>query len=180
MFSRPMILRSLILKGPVSFGGLKVTTQKISLDVLVRSFSLTNLKLSDSIQYCSIKKLEVNWKLSQQKLDESQPLDKCVAYILKEDIQVPEVTLMLDMAPYVLQKPSSRMNIPDDVKLRRWNPIENKLIRNNMDTLVTGIKQNENKVAFIKSIFTPSEKTNIVGCFLGQGLQDLRLPCEIF
>ena len=55
-----------------------------------------------------------------------------------------------------------------------------------MDTLVTEIKQNKNQDAVIKSIFTPSElewhkeKTNIVGCFLGKGLQDLRLPCEIF
>ena len=82
-----MIPRSVILRGLVP--GLKVITKDISLCVLVRS--LTNLKLSETIQYCSIKKLEVNWKLSQQKLDESQPLDKCVAYILKEDIQVPEV-----------------------------------------------------------------------------------------
>ena len=55
-----------------------------------------------------------------------------------------------------------------------------------MDILVTGIKQNKEKDAFIKSIFTSSklewfkEKTNILGCFLGQGLQDLHLPCEIF
>ena len=57
-----------------------------------------------------------------------------------------------------------------------------------MDTLVTGINQNKNKDAVIKSILIPSdsklkwykEKTNIVGCFLGQGLQDLRLPCETF
>ena len=55
-----------------------------------------------------------------------------------------------------------------------------------MDTLVREMKQNINKDAFIKSIFTSSdleyhkEKTNIVGCFIGQGLQDLRLPCETF
>merc|ERR1711946_47108 len=106
MFIRPMILRSVILRGSVSFGGLKVTTKDISLSVLVRS--LTDLKLSESIQYCSIKKLEVNWELSQQELDKSQPLDKCVAYILKEDIQVPEVTLMLNIASHVLQSPRYR------------------------------------------------------------------------
>ena len=115
MFIRPMILRSALLRGPVSFEGLKVTTKDISLSVLVRS--LTNLKLSEPIQYCSTKKLEVNWKLSQQKLDVSQPLDKCVAYILNEDIQVPEVTLMLDSAPWVLVEPRGRKNIPDNVKL---------------------------------------------------------------
>ena len=156
----------------------------ISLSVLVRS--LTNLKLCEPIQYCSIKKLEVNWKLSQQKLDESQPLDKCVAYILKEDIQVPEVTLILDSAPYVLRSPKYRKSIPNNVIYGRWSPIDHEVIRNNMDTLMTGTKQNKNKDEVIKSIFTSSklewhkEKTNIVGCFLGQGLQDLRLPCEIF
>merc|ERR1712110_716299 len=97
-----------------------------------------------------------------------------------------EVTLMLNKAPYILSWSRSRMNIPDEVKLRRWSPIDNELIRNNMDTLVTGIKQKKNKDAVISSIFTPSklkwhkEKTNIVGCFLWQGLPDLRLPCEIF
>merc|ERR1719151_112362 len=55
-----------------------------------------------------------------------------------------------------------------------------------MNVLLTGIGQKKNKDAVLKSIFTPSSshlhkrKTNIVGCFLGQGLPDLRLPCEIF
>ena len=184
-----MILRSVVLRGPVPGSGLKmmnlqVTPKDIALSVLVRS--LTSLKLTESMQYCSIKKLGVNWDLSQQKLDKSQPLDKCVAYILKEDIQVPEVTLMLNKGSWVLANSRSKQNIPDDVKLRRWSPIEHELIKNNMDTLVKGIRQRKNKDAVIQSIFTPSklkwhkEKTNIVGCFLGQGLPDLRLPCEIF
>merc|ERR1712029_405375 len=47
-----------------------------------------------------------------------------------------------------------------------------------------------NKDAVIKNIFSLKlasnlpkwqlEKTNVIGCYLGQGLQDLRLPCEIF
>ena len=79
-----------------------------------------------------------------------------------------------------------RKNIPDNVKIRGRRPIEQELIRNNVDTLMTGIKQVKNKDAFIKSMFTSSEleyhkeKTNILGCFFGQGLQDLRLPCETF
>ena len=163
---------------------LQVTSKDISLSVLVRS--LTSLKLSKSIQYFSIKKLEVNCDLSRQKLDKSEPLDKCVAYILKEDIQVPEVTLMLNKASWSLKQSRRCMNIPDDVKVGRWSPIDHELIRKNMDTLVTGIKQKKNKDAVIKSLFIPSklkwhkEKTNIVGCFLGQGLPDLRLPCDIF
>ena len=62
-----MFLRSAILRGLVPGGGLKVTTKDISLSGLVRN--LTNLKLSDSIQHSSIKKFEVNRKLSQQNLD---------------------------------------------------------------------------------------------------------------
>ena len=55
-----------------------------------------------------------------------------------------------------------------------------------MNDLLTGIGQKKNKDAVLESIFTPSSstlhkrKTNIIGCFLGQGLPDLRLPCEIF
>ena len=78
------------------------------------------------------------------------------------------------------------MNIPDEVKVNRWGPNEEQLISDNMDSLLTGIRQKKNKDAVLESIFTPSverwlnEKTNIIGCYLGQGLPDLRLPCETF
>ena len=76
------------------------------------------------------------------------------------------------------------------MKRKRWTPIDNELIRNNLDVLVTSIKQKKNKDAVIENIFSPklthhwpkwqNEKINVIGCFLGQGLPDLRLPCEIF
>merc|ERR1719305_1746907 len=76
--------------------------------------------------------------------------------------------------------------IPDEVKWNRWGPDEDQLIRDNMNDLLTGIGQKKNKDAVLESIFTPSSstlhkrKTNIIGCYLGQGLPDQRLPCEIF
>jgi len=82
--------------------------------------------------------------------------------------------------------PKKKFNIPDEVKWQRWGPGDDQLIVDNMDDLLTGIGQKKNKDAVLKSIFTPSSstlhkrKTNIVGCFLGQGLPDQRLPCEIF
>ena len=126
--------------------------------------------------------------MSEIKLDTREPLDKCVAYILKKDIQVPELTLMLNKPFYVVTHSRRKAQIPDEVKRNRWSPIDNELIRNNMDILMTGIRQKEKKDAVIENMFrrpnsahkwSPKwhmEKTNVVGCFLGQRLPDLRLP----
>ena len=134
-----------------------------------------------------IKILEVNKELSLMKLDKSQHLNKCVDHILKKDIQVPEVTLMLNKRSNVSTIQSrSYYNIPAEVKMRRWGPNDIQIISDNFDALVTGIGQERNKDAVIESIFTPSkevfhaEKTNIIGCYFGQGLPDLRLPVETF
>ena len=186
-----MILRrSVILGGFVpGLGGFKINNLQVltsdNLSVLVRC--LTNVKLREQpIKYCSIKKLEVNQELSRLKLDKRDHLDKCVTYILKEDIQVPELTLMLNKPSWVFGQSRRHAQIPDEVKRNKWSPIDNELIRNNMEILVKAIRQTKNKDAVIENICRPklklkwhTEKTNIIGCFLGQGLPDLRLPCEI-
>ena len=180
------MIKSMILRG------LKVTAKDNPLSVLVRHF--TNVKLSDQpIKYCNIKKLEVNQELSRQVLDRRDHLDLCVDYILKEDIQVPELTLMLNKPLYVVGGGyRKKYQIPDEVKISRWSPIDYNLVKKNMDVLVTAIGQKENKNEVIENIFSPKtklaykwpkwhkEKTNVIGCFLGQELPDLRLPCEIF
>ena len=183
-----MILRSVILSG-FKLNNLQVTTKDNSLSVLVRC--LTNVKLSDQqVKYCNIKKLKVNQELSQMKLNNREHLNKCVTYILKEDIQVPEMTLMLNKPVWIVGHSRKNQQIPDEVKRNRWSPIDNDLIKKNMDILVTAIRQKKNKDAVIENIFSPKsahnwpkwhlEKTNVIGCFLGQRLPDLRLPCEIF
>ena len=153
--------------------------------VLVRT--LTAVKLSEPSSYCSIKKLEVNQKISQMKLDRKDFLDKSVIHILKKDIQVLEVPLMLDKRMTLNSlKNCRRASIPDSIKIGKWNPDDDKLIRQNLDNLVNEMRSKKNRDAFIENIFSPSgkefykEKINIVGSFLGQGLSDPRLPCEIF
>merc|ERR1719189_2949814 len=83
--------------------------------------------------------------------------------------------------------PRSRFKkIPDNVKVGRWTQKDFQLIRTNMDSLVAVTRAKKNKDEFLKDIFSPSEvklhmeKINIIGCFLGQGLTDLRLPCEVY
>ena len=89
-----MLLRSVLLSG-FKANIFQVTKKDPSLSVLVRC--LTNVTLSEKlVKYCNIKKLEVNQELSEMKLDKKEDLDKCVAYILEKDIQVPELTLMVN------------------------------------------------------------------------------------
>ena len=138
-----MILRSVILSG-FKLNNLQVTTKDNSLSVLVRC--LTNVKLSDQqVKYCNIKKLKVNQELSQLKLNNKEHLNKCVTYILKEDIQVPEMTLMLNKPLWVVGHSRKYEQIPDEVKRNRWSPIDNDLIKKNMDILVTAIREAFNK-----------------------------------
>ena len=160
---------------------------KTDISMLVRT--LAAAKLSEPSGYCSIKKLEVNQKLSQMKLDRKDCLDKSVMYILKKDIQVLEVPLMLDKKTNmnsIRKYYGKNANIPDSIKFGKWNPDDDKLIRQNLDNLVNEMRSEKNRDAFIENIFSPSgnayylEKINIVGSFLGQGLSDPRLPCEIF
>merc|ERR1719410_1878290 len=77
------------------------------------------------------------------------------------------------------------LNLPNEIKVSRWNPDEDQLIKNNMDSLMIEMRI-ENRDVFLNNLFSPSaekyhkEKINIVGCYLGQGLKVPRLPCEIF
>ena len=187
MMLRQMSSRVLVSGGSglqLQMKNLTVPNVDWSLSVLVRS--LTNVKLRDPIKYCSIKELKVNQELSLMKLDNTQHLDNCVDHILKKDIQVPAVTLMMDRKINNVIQTKKELNLPDEVKWRRWGPDDDQLIVDNMNDLLTGIGQKKNKDAVLESIFTPSSstlhkrKTNIIGCYLGQGLPDLRLPCEIF
>ena len=186
-----MILKSVIHRGFKAIN-LQVTPKDTSLSVLVRC--LTNVKLSEKpVKYCNIKKLEVNQVLSEMKLDKGDHLDMCLAYILEEDIKVPELTLMLNKPLWVVGDSKRRNKIPDEVKKGRWTPIDNDLIKKNMDFLVTAIGQKEDEDEVMKNLFRPKlarnlapwpkwhlQKINVIGCWLGQGLPDLRLPCEIF
>ena len=158
---------------------------KTDLSILVRT--LTAVKLSEPKSYCSIKKLEVNQKISQMVLDRKDYLDRSVIHILKKDIQVLELPLMMNKtASLGALKHGKKLKISDEIKVRRWNPDEDQLVKNNMDILMSELKSKKNRDVFLTNLFFPSaekyhnEKINIVGCYLGQGLKDPRLPCEIF
>ena len=70
--------------------GVLIPSENLKTDISVLVRTLAAVKLSEPSGYCSIKKLEVNQKISQMKLDRKDFLDKSVMYILKKDIQVPE------------------------------------------------------------------------------------------
>ena len=159
---------------------------KTDISMLVRT--LTAAKLCEPSSYCSIKKLEVNQKISQMRFDHKDSLDKSVSHILRKDIQVRELPLMLDrkMTLQTLYRKGKNNNIPDIVKIARWTPDEDRVIQNNIDNLVSETRSKKDREGFLENLFSPSkkklhkEKINIVGNYLGQGLKDPRLPCEIF
>ena len=159
---------------------------KTEISILVRT--LTAVNLCEPTSYCSIKKLEVNQKISQIVLDRKDYLDRTVIHILKKDIQVFELPLMMNkkLSLAYLSKSWKRLNIPDEIKVLRWNPDEDQLIQNNMENLMGELRSKKNRDVFLNNLFSPSdkkyhkEKINIVGSYLGQGMKDPRLPCEIF
>ena len=114
---------------------------KTDITNLVRN--LTAVKLSEPKSYCSIKKLEVNQKISQMVLDGKDYLDMSVIHILKKDIQVLELPLMMNktLSWSNLSTNWKKLNIPDEIKVGRWNPDEDQLIQNNIDSLISQINE---------------------------------------
>ena len=163
---------------------------RVGIDISVLVRCLADVKLSDPLAYCNIKKLEVNQKISQMSLDRKDYLDKSVKHILKKDIQVFEMPLMLNRRVSLNalnhREIYRKSAIADGIKTGRWNPNEDQLIQKNMDILLGEMRSKKNREVFLENLFSPSEKKytkekiNIVGSFLGQGLKDPRLPCEIF
>ena len=99
--------------------GVLFPRDNVKTDITMLVKTLTSVKLSEPKSYCSIKKLEVNQKISQMVLDGKDSLDLSVMHILKKDIQVLELPLMMNktLSWSTLSRQWKRLNIPEGLKM---------------------------------------------------------------
>ena len=105
---------------------------------------VASLEPSASVKLSSIQNLEVNKKLLQSLTGPgSGYLDKCVQFILSQQIKVPEISLMvadkLSEVTYLTTKPYYNKEpflegLPKELKLGRYNPKDLSLLKKNMNT----------------------------------------------
>ena len=149
---------------------------------------VASLEPSASVKLSSIQNLEVNKKLLQSLTGPgSGYLDKCVQFILSQQIKVPEISLMvadklsevtyLTTKPYHIKEPFLE-GLPKELKLGRYNPKDLSLLKKNMNTLLKGVELLDEEVKALENIFSFSEdkyhkeKQNIIGLWLSQGMKD--------
>ena len=146
------------------------------------------------VKLCSIRRLEANRRLLETTSGSSGHLDKCVQFILNKDIMVQETALMLDkrvriqtLRPTTLFSTSKEHmeDIPPEMKIGKFNPKDDECIKKNLESLLkcVNLSKDENKVR--EEIFSLSleddhlKKINVIGLWLSQGLEGVRLPCDV-
>ena len=163
--------------------------------VPIKSLVTVVPSLEPSVKLSSIQNLEVNKKLLQSLTGpDSGYLDKCVQFILSQQIKVPEISLMvadkLSEVTYLTTKPYYNKEpflegLPKELKLGRYNPKDISLLIKNMNTLLKGVELLDEEDKALENIFSFSEekyhkeKQNIIGLWLSQGMKDVRLPCDV-
>ena len=163
--------------------------------VVARSLATAPAAARDPpVKRCSIRKLEANQKLLKTKTTpQTAAMDKCVKFILNRDIQVSEVSLMLDKRIRVktlrnsilTNSKSDRNNIPTEMKIGKFNPKDDETIKINMESLLKGVKLSKHEDEVLNQILSLSveddhlKKLNVIGLWLSQGLEDIRLPCDV-
>ena len=112
-------------------------------------------------------------------------LDQCVRAAFKEDIRVPKVCVEVTRASVISWKHGRKHNSLKypSVSANHFTPLETQIIQINAERIRA--KLTENKEDFYQDLFLDqsersSDKENIVGHFLSQGLEDARHPGDVF
>ena len=146
------------------------------------------------VKLCSIRRLEANRRLLETTSGSSGHLDKCVQFILNKDIMVQETALMLDkrvriqtLRPNTLFSTSKEHmeDIPPEMKIGKFNPKDDECIKKNMESLLKSVNLSKDGNKATEEVFSLSleddhlQKINVIGLWLSQGLEGVRLPCDV-
>ena len=76
-------------------------------------------------------------------------------------------------------------DIPPEMKIGKFNPKDDECIKENMELLLESVNLSKDENKAKKEIFFLSvedghlQKINVIGLWLSQGLEDVRLPCDV-
>ena len=80
---------------------------------------------------------------------------------------------------------SDRVNIPAEMKIGKFDPKDDEIIIINMESLLKSVKLSKHEDEVLNQILSLSvendhlNKLNVIGLWLSQGLEDIRLPCDV-
>jgi len=130
------------------------------------------------IEFCKLGDIE-ELKHIEKDFTAKSSQNKICKFILKENIKVPN---LIGFTRATMPQSLIHLNLPEDVSLGKFNAEEDNLIQKNMETL-----SNKTKVKSYGDILLLDSKDEfchakmeIIGSFLSQGLQKIRLPKEVF
>ena len=143
-------------------------------------------------QFCEIMELNINKEILKSNLDQGY-LNKAVRITLRKNILVPKVSLLCGFTRIrrgfmSLDFTTKRVRdqLPSQMKVGSFTPKEKFLIKENTDALLCDLKANENRNEVFTDFFVNDEneyhgeKVHILGLYFAQGMESIRLPCEVF
>jgi len=156
-----------------------------SLNVFERALTSTNYavqktNVNDEIQFSKLKEIELLKSLEKHTFNTNSSQDVACRFILNENILVPN--LIGYTKATVSFRRSDFRNLPSVVSFGKFDAGEDKIIVENMENLVKWAKMNSfDEVLDVD----PSDENlvtrmEIIGSYLSQGLQNIRLSQEVF
>ena len=159
---------------------------------LIRNASTRGGGKTKKIELINIMDLEINRKIFQTNLKKGY-LNKWVHLALSENIRVPEESLKCGFSVIRNDFDSNFTNfkekLPDKMKIGFYSPKEKELIVKNTESFTSTLSKKVDQKDVLNEVFLSvedkdktflTEKIHIVGLYLSQGMEVIRLPCEVF
>ena len=110
-------------------------------------------------------------------------LDQCVRAAFKEDIRVPQVCVEVTRVSVISWKHGKKYSLKyPSVSANNFTPLETEIIQMNAERMrakLTKKKEDFYEALFLDQSERSSDKENIVGHFLSQGLEEARHPGDV-
>ena len=154
----------------------------ISLAPSLRQSLNSDLKIEDDTQI-NIRKVAKYTSIAK-KSNTGNLMDQCVKVAIKSNMKIPKVSVDVTRVSMFSVKCSSklRMTFPG-VTGNHVTPLETEIIKRNAERFRSKLKLDKDQFyeeLFLSQDAESSEKENIVGHFLSQGLKEPRHPGEVF
>jgi len=148
--------------------------------LISRNYAVQKTNVNDEIQFSNLKEIELLKSLEKHTFNTNSSQDVACRFILNENIMVPN--LIGYAKATVSFKRSDFRNLPSVVSFGKFDAGEDKIIVENMENLVKWAKMNSfNEVLDVdQSDENLVSRMEIIGSYLSQGLQKIRLPQAVF
>jgi len=145
-----------------------------------RNYGVRSEIVKKPVEFCQLGDIE-KLKNLEKELTTNSSQEKICKIILKQDIRVPNLFGFFKITNFS-NSSHLKCNIPENVSLGRFNAEEDNAIMRNMEKLskLTKEKSYSEILLMNKGDEFLHTKMEIIGSYLSQGIQKIRLPQEVF